>query len=116
MCGQSVSGFGRDYEHVISKRVAQTLAGARPLPRMGRELTITEVQSRAVGVDAMGSALGIDFIEKLWLANVSGTFVLTCHSSEKAAWPELFSPAPEYKQLVSCGVFPRPSKQLTPAT
>ena len=80
MTTRSLSGYGADYERTISRKVAKSLCGMYPLPRMGYECTV------AIKPDPIYSAMWF----RLHVQNISGTFVLTSANVPAKEWPEVF--------------------------
>lgn len=74
----SISGFGADYEHRISKARAVELLAPYPLPRIGYETDVS------VKRDEYGLPL------VLTVQNLGGRFVLVCASAPTKDWQSIF--------------------------
>jgi hypothetical protein len=74
----SISGYGQDYEHKIGPKTARSFCGMYPLPKMGYETLV------AIAPDAYG------FKQRLYVQNISGTFVLASSTTKKQDWEEVF--------------------------
>jgi len=80
--GRSITGFGVEFEHRVTRNRARTLCGIRPLPRMGYETCV------AVKRDHLGLTL------RLWVQNISGVYVLASADTSKDRWEEVFNVRP----------------------
>lgn len=74
---RSISGYGCDYEHRVSRAIAIKLCAPWGIPKAGYEVRIKKGKcpDRHYG---------------LWLKNVSGTFVITSASDSKDCWQEVY--------------------------
>lgn len=80
--GRSVSGYGHDYECVVSPRKAKFLLNGAKTPEIGWETTLT-------AATYLGPALNSVPVH-LYLQNISGTLVVSCPFCPRAEWGKVF--------------------------
>lgn len=77
LLAKSLSGYGAEYEHKLTKRQARALCGMYPLPAMGREMLV-----------AITGAWKPQ--RRLYVQNVSGLFVLASSDTKREDWGRVF--------------------------